>query len=250
MASRKMMIGLVLTILAVIFIGIPFTTMLSGVSSTEDMGGSNYEPAIGYRINFQRGFSPLIKLDVSVMNLQNGLVIQLAVYDSEGNNERVGGSATVSGGKATLSFIELGGQATPIGLAKPDYYITVTGGGVTSNLTTGDVEYTVTPIITWLLAPLFLIIGLTLLFMGRGEGEPRARRSRGRAQVTFGEDAPEPVLGAGRKPAKRKKKKKKKGTRPKAKAVGVPQVKASRCPSCGAVVPAGQMYCPSCYAKV
>jgi hypothetical protein len=250
MPSGKFVAGLVLIALAVVLIGLPFTGIISSRSDTTDITSSNVNSDRGYELNIGRGPSPLIKVDAAMTQIPGSVSrVQLVAYSSYEStaDEILVGESDVTDGEASLSFTELGPSATPLGLKSPIYYVKNADGSQT-NLDGTRIQFAVTPLITTILiGPIMVIIGIILLFLGREAGYSRKAPRR----VSFGESAPEPVLSSTR-PGRgaKKKRKKKRGERPRAKPVGGPKKRTTRCPQCGANVPAGQMYCPSCYARV
>ncbi|MHA2499449.1 MAG: hypothetical protein ACXAEL_07785 [Candidatus Hodarchaeales archaeon] len=259
MPSGKFIAGLVLIGLAVPFIGIPiFTTppLLTRESDSIEYRteSSNFNEERGYELSVGRGFtSLLIKLDIVMWNIPDNVdLVSLVAYDSEdsGATEYLLGEASPEDDEVSFTFRELGLAATSLGLSNPIYYLQAADGNH-DDLDTANFKFAVTTLLPVLIGPIMAIVGLVLLFLGRGGGYSRIRRDPGR--VAFGDAVAEPVMGSSRptrSPKKRKKKKRRKGERPAARPVGGPKAKASKCPSCGANVPAGQMYCPSCYARV
>ncbi|MFX0113900.1 MAG: zinc ribbon domain-containing protein [Candidatus Hodarchaeota archaeon] len=251
MPSGKFVAGLVLIALAVVLIGLPFTGFISSRSETTTIRAGNVDNDRGYELNIGRGASPLIKVDAAMTQISSGVSrVHLVAYSSyESNAEEVlVGEADVTNGEASLSFTELGPSATPLGLKNPIYYIKDANSASQVTLDGTRIQFAVTPLITTvLIGPIMAIIGIILLFLGRESGYSR----RAPRRVSFGDSAPEPVLSSTR-PGKgpKKKKKRKRGERPRAKPVGGPKARTTRCSHCGANVPAGQMYCPSCYARV
>ncbi len=259
MPSGKFIAGLVLIGLAVPFIGIPY---FAGVPIlTSESGSTNYSTSSGnfdnergYELSIGRGFSSLlIKLEVVMWDIPGNVdMVSLVAYDSEdsGATEYLLGEASVDGDEVRFTFRELGFAATPLGLSQPIYYIQEADGNH-DDLNGARFKFAVTSLLPVLIGPIMAIAGLVLLFLGRGGGYSRIRRDPGR--VAFGDAVAEPVMGSSRPtraPKKKKKKKRRKGERPAARPVGGPKAKATKCPSCGANVPAGQMYCPSCYARI
>lgn len=259
MPSGKFIAGLVLIGLAVPFIGIPYfagVPILTSESGSTDYNTSsgNFDNDRGYELSIGRGFSSLlIKLEVVVWDIPGNVdLVSLVAYDSEDSEatEYLLGDVSVEGGEARFVFRELGTAATPLGLRSPIYYLQEAYGNH-DDLDGARFKFAVTSLLPVLIGPIMAIIGLVLLVLGRGGGYSRVRRDPGR--VAFGDAVAEPVMGssgAGKAPKRRKKKKRKKGERPRARPAGAPSAKATKCPSCGANVPAGQMYCPSCYARV
>jgi len=250
MPSGRFITGIILIVLSIALIGLPFIGAFSFDSQPTTINYGAIDSDMGYRLLINRP-GPIIKVDVAMTNLDNDVSVRLVAYESEeSDGVAVGNEATSTGNQVDLSWMELGFEATPLGLKGVNYYVQVVGGGTNMDLSGVRITYKVTPLITVLIGPIILIIGILLLFLGRGGASPQ--KGRGRARVSYGYDdeAPEPVLGARVKKAGKKKKKKKKMARPRAEAVGKPPTKPRRCPQCGANVPAGQMYCPSCYSKV
>lgn len=259
MPSGKFIAGIVLIGLVVPFIGIPYFAglpILTNESTPIECSTTNddiFDNERGYNVPVNRRFSSLlIKLEVEVREIPGNIRVSLVAYDSEDSEATVYtlGDALPDGGEVSFTFRELGPTATPLGLKDPIYYIQAVEANDV-DLEGAEFTFTVTSLVPVLIAPIIAIFGLVLLFLGREGGYSRISRDPGR--VAFGDAVAEPVMGSSkptRAPKKRKKKKRRKGERPTARPVGGPKPKATRCPSCGANVPAGQMYCPSCYARV
>jgi hypothetical protein len=258
MPSGKLIAGLVLIGLVVPFIGIPYFAKLPALTQESvnyncRTGDDLFDNERGYELLIDRTFFYLlIKLEVEMWDIPSSVTndIWLVAYDSEDSQGMRTGAASPDDGKVSFIFRELGEDATPLGLSNPIYYLTEAEGNH-ADLEGAQFKIYMTSLLPVLIAPIMAIVGLVLLFLGREGGYSRIRRDPGR--VAFGDAVAEPVMGASkptRAPKMRKKKKRRKGERPAARPVGGPKPKATRCPSCGANVPAGQMYCPSCYARV
>lgn len=251
MPSGKFITGILLIVFAIPMIALPWLPVGAGTSDWQPISQSSryWDSNMGYELAYSNP-SPLIRMRVDIAGggLQPGTVVRLMLYDANDALYGIAKEATVNNNKqAYIDFWEL--LSPSVGIKNPRYFIDLDA-STNSELLGAQINFTHNAAITVFIAPIFVLIGIVLLFMGRGGGDySRGRRDPGR--ISFGDSAPEPVL-ASRRPSGGKKKKKKKGKsdRPKARPVGSPKTKATKCSQCGANVPAGQMYCPSCYARV
>ncbi|MFQ5980807.1 MAG: zinc ribbon domain-containing protein [Candidatus Heimdallarchaeota archaeon] len=250
MPSGKLISGILLIAFAIPMIALPWTSVLAGDSGwqTISQGSQWWDSQRGYELAYSNP-SPLIrmKVDLDGSGLSNTWVVRLMLYDDAGALYGIAKEAQVSNNHAYIDFWEL--TSPSVGINNPRYFIDIKDRD-NSGLAGIEIRFSHHPLITVIIAPILALAGIVLLFLGRGGGGySRGRRDPGR--VAFGDSAPEPVLGASRPGrGKMKKRKRRKGDRPKARPVGGPKTKATKCSQCGANVPAGQMYCPSCYARV
>ncbi|MFX0117698.1 MAG: hypothetical protein ACFFB3_24345, partial [Candidatus Hodarchaeota archaeon] len=185
MPSGKFTAGLILIGLSVVLIGLPFTGIISSTSGATSITSGSMNQDRGYELNIARGISPLIKVDAAMTQIPSGVsTVQLVAYSSDEANaeEVIVGESTVTNGEASLSFMELGPAATPLGLKSPIYYVKDANAGSNQVTLVGTrIDFAVTPLITTvLIGPIAAIIGIVLLFLGRGGGYARSRRDPGR----------------------------------------------------------------------
>ena len=250
MPSGKALVGIILIVFSAALVCLPFTDAMSAKTLTGGrLDESNINPLLGYQLYPEFNFPK--KIEVSLSNLTDGVKVRLVAYTksaveiSPGDGYALGKEATERNGKATLSFTELGFEATRLGFEATGYYVEAVSGNQ-EDLMGAEIDVVTTPLITVLIGPILALVGIVLLLWDRAGAGVRRRR-----RVPYNEEAPEPTFQARSvKRAAKKKRKKTKVPRPKAAEVSEPKMKTLKCPQCGANVPVGQMYCPSCYAKV